>query len=68
MSIRHVTDSRRPRPGPKGERGMTLTELLIVLAIISVTALIALPTVQRSRVQSRTNQGVQRVGGQLPRP
>lgn len=44
------------RPIPKGQQGFSLTEVLIVLAVIGLAAAIALPTLQRSQVQARADR------------
>ncbi len=44
------------QPTRKGERGMTIVEILVVLAIIGLAAAIGLPTLQRSQVQARADK------------
>ncbi len=43
-------------PTRKGEWGMTIIEILVVLAIMGLAAAIALPTLQRSQVQARADK------------
>ena len=49
------------RPIRNGEHGFSLTEVLVVLAVIGLTAAIALPTLQRSQVQARADREMRSV-------
>ncbi len=49
------------QPTRKGERGMTIVEILVVLAIIGLAAAVGLPTLQRSQVQARADREMRSV-------
>ncbi len=52
----HPARMRRPASHSDSERGMTLVELVTVLAIIGLAAAVALPTLQRSITKSRAQR------------
>ncbi len=49
------------QPTRKGERGMSIIEILVVLVIIGLAAAIGLPTLQRSQVQARADREMRSV-------
>ncbi len=60
-----LATGRKYHQGPtrNGERGMTLIEILIVVALMGLTAAIALPTLQRSQVQARADREMRSIRG-----
>ncbi|MEN8162675.1 MAG: GspH/FimT family pseudopilin [Acidobacteriota bacterium] len=49
------------QPTSSGERGMSIIEILVVLAIIGLATAIALPNLQRSQVQARADKEMRSV-------
>jgi Tfp pilus assembly protein FimT len=57
--------ARRP-PGKRGEnRGLTLTELIIILALIAVVGLIAMPSFNRMTVNGNLRSAARDVQGRI---